>query len=224
VELLPARILVFCTPKGGAGKTTLAVNIAASLKGNVLLLDADPQRSALKWADAAPEDVPLPMVVMGYDGDKIHRQLKKVVDQFNYILVDTPPSALAISTVTRSALLAGDLALVPVIPSPLDIWEAANIARLLGEINEMRESSGVSALEGRLLINKLKARTTFGTEVKEALDKIEIPTLQTAIHEREAYKHAVLDGCSVHGVKGAGGKAASEEIRSLTAEIITIVG
>ena len=220
---MPAKIIVFCTPKGGAGKTTIAFNVAATLKGKVLLLDADPQRSTLKWADAAPEDAPLPMVVMGYTGEKIHREIKKAVDQYHYILVDTPPSALAVSTVTRSALLAADLAVVPVIPSPLDIWEAVGIAELLSEINEIREAGGVESLKARLLINRLKSRTTFGREIKEALDNIGVPVLKTAIHEREAHKHAVLDGCSIHQVKGAGGRAASDEIQRLTRELIRIV-
>ena len=220
---MPAKIIVFCTPKGGAGKTTIAINVAATLKGNVLLLDADPQQSALKWADAAPEDTPLPMAVMGYTGSKIHREIKKVVDSYEFILVDTPPSALAVSTVTRSALLGANLAIIPVIPSPLDIWEAAKIADLMSEINEIRESGEVDPLQARLLVNRLKSRTTFGTEIKDALKNIGVPVLKTVIHEREAHKHAALDGCSVHQVRGAGGKSASEEIQQLTKELSRIV-
>ena len=220
---MPAKIIVFCTPKGGAGKTTLALNVAATLKGRTLLLDADPQQSALKWADVAPEDAPLPMVTLGYNGEKIHREIKKVIEQYDTIIIDTPPSALAVSTVARSALLAADLAIIPVVPSPLDIREAMKIADLLAEINEIRESGGVRQLESRLLINKLKSRTTFGLEVRDALNSIGIPVLEIAIHEREAHKHAALDGCSVHQVKGAGGKAASEEIRNLTKAITGIV-
>lgn len=219
----PAKIIVFCTPKGGAGKTTLAFNVAATLPGKTLLLDADPQRSALKWADGAPEDAPLPMAVMAYTGDKIHREIRKVVQDYGFVLVDTPPSALATSTVTRSALLAADLAIVPVIPSPLDIWEAASIAELIAEINDIRGSGGVAPLAARLAVNRLKPRTTFGNDIREALEDIGIPTLKTAIHEREAYKHAVLDGTSVHGITGPGGRAAAAEIDKLTRELTRIV-
>ena len=220
---MSAKIIVFCTPKGGAGKTTLAVNVAATLKGKTLLLDADPQRSALKWADSAPEDTPLPMAVMAYTGEKIHREIKKVVVDYRFVLVDTPPSALATSTVTRSALLAADLAVVPVIPSPLDIWEAATIAELISEINDIRETGGVAPLVPRLAVNRLKPRTTFGREIREALDSIGIPVLKTAIHEREAHKHAAVDGCSVHQVRGAGGRAAATEIEQLARELSIIV-
>ena len=217
---MPARIIVFVTPKGGTGKTTLAVQIGASLKGRVLLLDADPQQSAQQWGEVAPDDSPLPMSIMGYTGNKIHREIKKVIEQFDYILVDCPPSALSLS-VSRSALLAGDIALIPVVPSPLDIWEATRISGFLDEVNEIREGGGVEPIQTRLVINKLKTGTTFGKEIKEALEGIGIPALKTAIREREAYKHAALYGTSVHNVPRA--KAASEEIIKLTAEIVRIV-
>ena len=220
---MPAKIIVFCTPKGGAGKTTLAFNLAATFKKKTLLIDADPQGSALKWADVAPEDSPLPMVVMAYTGDKIHREIQKQVAQYDIIIVDTPPSALAMAAVTRSALTAADLVVVPVIPSPLDIWEAVAISTLLEEINDLREASGVDPLVSRLLINKLKPRTTFGAEITDALDQVGIKILKTAVHEREAYKHAVLDGCSIHGVRGSGGKSASAEITELAREIQRII-
>jgi chromosome partitioning protein len=210
---------MFCTSKGGAGKTTLALNIAATLSGKVLLLDADPQQSAVKWADAAPEESPLPMAVMGYTGDKIHREIKKVMEEYQYIIVDTPPSALAVSTVTRSVLLAADLAIIPVIPSPLDIWKAVRIASLVMEINELRQAGQVKPLHARLLINRLKPRTSFGTEINDALKGIGVAVCATAVHEREAYKHAALDGTSVHHVRGAGGQAASADIKELAQEI-----
>ena len=134
---MAAKILVFCNQKGGPGKTTLAINVAAALaeRAQVLVIDADPQQSAVKWADAADQDSPLPMAVMGYYQEKVHQVIRKVVDQYDYILVDTPPSSVAVATITRNALIGADLAIVPVIPSPLDVWEAVSISELLTEIN-----------------------------------------------------------------------------------------
>ena len=222
---MPAKVLVFCNKKGGVGKSTLTINVGAALAQNsrVLVIDADPQQSATKWNDAAPEDNPLPMAVMGYPQEKVHQAIRKVVDQFDYILVDTPPSSLAVSTITRSALIGADLAIVPVIPSPLDIWEAVSISELLEEISEVRESGGVSPLKSRLLISRHKARTVLGGEVAAALTSLNIPVFETTIREREAYKHAVLDGCSVHKVRSEGGKQASIEIGQLTTEILEVL-
>jgi len=193
------------------------MNVGATLaeQAGVLVIDADPQQSAVKWHGAAPEGSPMPMAVMSYSQDKVHQAIRKVVDRYDYILVDTPPSSLAVSTITRSALIAADLVLVPVVPSPLDIWEAVSISELLHEINDLREAGSVEPLQARLLVSKFKPRTTLGAEVKEALGNVGVPVLGTVIHEREAYKHAVVDGCTVHTLKGGGdgAKAASEEIR-----------
>jgi chromosome partitioning protein len=220
-----AKIIVVCNKKGGPGKTTVILNLSASLagKGSVLVIDADPQQSAVKWADSAEEDDPLPMAVMGYTQEKVHQAIRKVIDQYDYILVDTPPSSLAVSTITRSALLVADLAVVPVIPSPLDIWEAVSIGVLLEEINDLREGNGVDPLQCRLLINKMKSGTSLGAEIEGALKNINIPVLSSVLHEREAYKHAALDGTSVHSVKTNGGRAASKEIAQLTKEIVKII-
>ena len=222
---MPAKVIVLCNKKGGVGKSTLAINIGAALskRGPVLVIDADPQQSATKWSDAAPEDSPLPMAVMGYPQEKVHHAIRRVVDQFDFILIDTPPSSLAVSTVTRSALLGADLALVPVIPSPLDIWEAVSISELLAEMNDIRETGGVDPLHGRLVVNRLKPRTTLGGDVAEALGQLDLPMLETSIHEREAYKHAVLDGCTVLDLKGSAGRAASDEIMGLTREVLGVL-
>lgn len=220
-----AKVIVVCNKKGGPGKTTICINIGATLaeKNSVLVIDADPQQSSLKWADTAEEDNPLPMAVMGYTQEKVHQAIRQQMENYDYILVDTPPSSLAVSTITRSALLVADLAVLPVIPSPLDIWETVSIGTLLSEINELREGNGVKALISRLLVNKLKAGTSLGEEIREALDEINVPTFKTTLHEREAYKHAALEGTSVHQIKTAGGRAASEEIRTLTKEVSRIV-
>jgi cellulose biosynthesis protein BcsQ len=62
-------------------------------------------------------------------------------------------------------------------------------------------------------------KTSFGAEINDALKGIGVVVCATAIHEREAYKHAALDGTSVHQVRGAGGLAASAEIKELAQEI-----
>jgi cellulose biosynthesis protein BcsQ len=86
--------IVFTNIKGGSGKTTLALNVAASLKGSILLLDCDPQHSVVKWVDSAEE--PLSMVCVGYDGENPHREIQKMEGQYDHIIVDTPPSGLAV--------------------------------------------------------------------------------------------------------------------------------
>jgi len=212
-----AKVWVFANIKGGSGKTSLAINVGASLEGKVLLMDSDPQQSALKWLDAAEE--PLHMVCVGYTQSNIHREIQKVQGDYEYILVDTPPSALAASVVNKSALLVADLCIIPVTPSPLDIRESLSMAELVQEINVLRESSGIEPLQARMVINKLRSGTTFGQEITEALEHVGIRVCHSTVHEREAHKHAALHGTSVHQVQTPGGRAARKDITQLTQEL-----
>lgn len=215
-------IWIFCNVKCGSGKTTLAVNMAASLKGRILLIDADPQQSALKWADSAPENQPLPMTVMGYSGKQIHREIQKVADQYDYVLVDTPPSGLAATSAVRSALLVADLAVVPVAPSPLDIRETLAMAEQIREISETRGDD--DPLQARLVVNRIRAGTLFGKEIEDALGEIGIPFCKTMVSEREAHKHAALEGVSVHQIHTPGGQKAAQDMLTLAKELIKCQG
>lgn len=105
--------------KGGVGKTTLAIHIshALVLKGSrVLLVDADPQGSARDWA-AARSNPPL-FPVVGLDRPTIHRDLPVLVKDFAHVVIDGPPR---VSDLARSAMIAADLVMVPIQPSPYDI-------------------------------------------------------------------------------------------------------
>jgi chromosome partitioning protein len=223
---MPAKIIVFCNVKGGPGKTTLAINVAATLaqKAKVAVVDADPQQSAVKYDSDALDGKSLPMPVVGYPEEKINRTLRKLIGDYDYIIVDTPPSSLAISNITRSALIPADLAVVPLVPSPMVIRETILMSALFEEINDLRESSGAAPLASRLLINRYDPRKTLNKQLPDALDNIPIEQMKTKVREREAFNHAALDGCSVHETRVSGWKEASEDILQLSDEIRKIVG
>lgn len=223
---MSAKIIVFCNVKGGPGKTTLAINVAATLiqQAKVAVVDADPQQSAVKYDSDAPDGKSLPMPVVGYPEEKINHTLRKLIEVYDYILVDTPPSGLAISGITRSALIPADLAVVPVIPSPMVIRETLLMSALFEEINELRETAGASPMESRLLVNRFDPRKALSKQIAEALQNIAIEQMQTKVRDREAFNHAALDGCSVHETRASGWKEASEDIQKLTNEICQIVG
>lgn len=223
---MAAKIIVFCNVKGGPGKTTLAVNVAATLaqKHKVAVIDADPQQSAVKYDSDAPDGQGLPMPVVGYPEEKINHTLRKLINDYDYIVVDTPPSSLAISNITKSALIPADLAIVPVVPSPLGIRETLPMSALFAEINELRESADAAPLESRLVINRYDPRKSLSQQLPAALKNIPVKLLRTKIRDREAYNHAALDGCSVHETRASGWDDASEDIQKLTEEIRKIIG
>ena len=215
----PAKIIALVNQKGGPGKTTLAMHLAGELArrgSRVMVADADPQATATRWAAAAPEDFPFPAAVGGLaaaDG-RLHRELRKFLDAFDYIVVDCPPSAD--SPVPQSALLVADLALVPVVPSPPDLWAGLAICETIDRVSAANE-----ALEARLVVNQRKPHTRLAESTTELLPRYGIPVLPTQIGDREAFRHAAAGGVTAADVPRAA--LAAAEIARFADDVLDVL-
>jgi chromosome partitioning protein len=131
-------IIAVLNQKGGVGKTTIAIHLAmafAQQSGTrVLLVDADPQGSALDWSAARTADPLFP--VIGLPKKTLHRELPTVAADYSHVLIDGPPR---VNEVARSAILASDVVLIPVQPSPYDVWAAKEIVDLLSDVTSYKE-------------------------------------------------------------------------------------
>jgi chromosome partitioning protein len=198
--------------KGGAGKTTLSVNLASGLNRRepTIVLDADPQRSVLQWH--AMSDAPGPEVVDAVDdlSDAVATRRQG----FGHTVIDCPPSVEAPQTLTALRLV--DVALIPVQPSPLDIWATVHIER---EVEAARERNpGLRAL---LVINQLEPRTRLSRMMRQALAELSIPAAETAVRRRMAFRMSVLEGRSVFDF-GSRGSDAGAEIQQLIEEVMAL--
>ena len=213
-----AKIITVANQKGGSGKTTVSMQLAGTLarrKHKVLVVDADPQGTATRWAASASDEDPFPASVVGLSAasGKVHREVKKFIDDYNYIIIDCPPAAD--SPVPQSALLIADIVLVPVIPSPLDMWAAVGIKQVIFSVTDLNET-----LQARLVLNQCQPRTTLAQETLEILPEFGIALTTTTIHQRQVYRQSAVFGQTVHGL---GNKAAIEEIEALTDEILSLI-
>lgn len=204
-------IIAFIGNKGGAGKTTLAINFVTTLnqQSPTSLLDADPQGSTLHWA-AMIDDENMPNV-FDATGDVI-QAVQQHRDQTEHLLIDCPPQLH--SEQTQSALQLCDIAVIPVLPSPLDLW--ATVAVNDAIIDARKANPDLKVL---LVINQLEPRTKLSRLVREAINELDTPVAETMLHRRVVYRASILEGKSVAQM-GRPGAIAADEINQLLAEVL----
>ena len=208
-----AKIIVITNQKGGCGKTTVTMNLAAYFSGKhkVLVVDGDPQSSAMSWADGADDNRPFPATMCSLASTtKPHNELKKYIEDYDYIFVDCPPSVS--SNFTDSVLLVADLVIVTVIPSPLDIKATPAIEHLIEKVKQINET-----LKSFILINMCQPNVSIGKDAIEALDSFETTKFETRLHLRTSYRQAALNGTSVLDSRD---EKAISEITRLSKEIL----
>jgi len=205
-------IIALVGNKGGAGKTTLAVNLAAGLarQDSVAVIDADPQGSALQWRAIAGDASAPPVAAAEAD---LQRQAITLLQDYRWVVIDCPPSVHAPQT--GAVLGFGDLALIPVQPSPMDLWANVHIEQSIEDAHKINPS-----LRTLLVINQLEPRTTLSRLVRDALSEIAFPVADTAVRRRAIYRASALQGKSVFDM-GRRGADATAEIDQLIQEVST---
>ena len=217
---MTAKIIAVCNQKGGSGKTTVSMQLAGTLarkKNKVLVVDADPQGTATRWAASASDENPFPASVIGLSAanEKVHREVKKFVGDYDFIVIDCPPAAD--SPVPQSALLIADLALVPIIPSPLDLWASVGIRKVIENVGDINET-----LKSRLVVNQCQPKTNLAKETLEILPEFGIMVCKNYLRQRTAYRQSAVFGQTVQDL-GSKATDAIAEIEALTEEILSIL-
>lgn len=203
------KVIAVLNQKGGSGKTTIATHLARALQlegADVLLVDSDPQGSARDWA-AVREDQPV--TVVGIDRPTIDRDLKNVARK-DFVVIDGAPQAADLAV---SAIKAADFILIPVQPSPYDIWATADLVELVKQRIEVTDGK----LQAAFIVSRAIKGTKIGAEVAEALEGYGLPVLASRITQRVSYPGTAAIGTTVLDAEPASDAAA--EVRSLAAEI-----
>ena len=217
---MTAKVITVFNQKGGCGKTTVAMSLAGAfgLRGySALVVDMDPQGTASRWSSAAPEERPFPASVMSLapmEG-KMHREVKNHIEKYDAIFIDCPPAMN--SAAPTSAMLVSDLALIPVVPSPADIW-AAESAKKLAEAAQANNED----LVARVVANMVQRSTSLARELMELLDEDkDFPLMKSSLGSRAAFREAQILGSTVLQVPRA--TAAIAEVEAMTDEVLALL-
>ena len=202
-------IISFVNQKGGVGKTTSAINVAASLKRRnykIGFIDADPQGSATQWHSVEDNTA---FEIMHHPEPISKGEINELSQDFDFLVIDAPP---AIGDITKSILAVTDLSIIPLSPSSLDIWSCKGTLEMVDEARQENPE-----LDVKLLINRKIPGTRVGREARDSLAVFDMDILDTEMCQRVAYIDAMTSGVSV--MQYAPSSKAANEVESLCDEI-----
>jgi chromosome partitioning protein len=210
---MAGHVVTIAQQKGGAGKTTLAIQLAVawSLAGlRVAVVDIDPQGSLTAWFGLRAQTLDDPgMTHMQINGWRTQKEVERLAREHDVVVVDSPPHA---ETEARIAVRVANLVVVPVQPSPMDLWAT-------------RPTLDMAKAEKRAVLvalNRVPPRAKLADRLTEAVAGLGVPMAETVIGNRVGFAGAMMDGLSLQETdRRAKG---SEEIAALAGEILARLG
>lgn len=213
---MSGRILTVAQQKGGSGKTTIAAHLAVALAERsgepVAVLDVDPQGSLGTWYEAREESFGADSTGLEFrtaSGWGARREARSLARSHGYVIVDTPPKT---DTDAKPAIDAADFVIVPIQPTPVDLWATSQTIDLAA-----REST-----PALLVMNRVPPRASLTGEMAEAIASSGYDALNARLGNRTVFASAMGKGNAV--TENAPSSKASQEVSQLIDELIARVG
>lgn len=206
-------IIAFVNQKGGVGKTTLALHVSNELARHgdrVTLIDADPQGSALDWAKVRSRgEYHRRFAVIALARETLHLEVPDIARANDHVVIDAPPRARALA---RSAVIAAERVLIPVQPSPFDLWASDEMVAAVQEAQMFKPR-----LRAAFVANRVIVGAVIGCALSRNLAKGAIPKLSSEVSQRIVFAESAASGRLVCELEPRG--QAAQEIEHLVQEI-----
>jgi chromosome partitioning protein len=209
---MTAKIITVAQQKGGAGKTTVAVHLAIAFLEQglrVAVVDIDPQESLVNWfRQRGPSASELGPNVKAAQGWRVESEVRALAREHDVIIIDSPPHA---ETEAKIAMRSADLVIVPLQPSPMDLWATGKTI----------EQVAAQGSRGLLVLNRVPARARIAEEMTKATRNMGAEIAHTSLGNRVAFAASLLAGKGV--TEAASSSRAAEETRALAQELLDAV-
>lgn len=217
-----SRVITVANSKGGAGKSLISMLIAEFLghqRLRVVVVDADPQATAARWATRAAEGMPFPATVVGmaHAQQKLPQMLKPLAADYDFLVIDTPPAVA--SPVTQAALLVADVCVLPLQPTAPDLWSTEALVGMINSARRTNDDLQVFAVANRVTRTKLCSAAL--SVLREDSD---LTVLDATLAHRSSYQEAPMLGSAPARMKGAQHRVAGAESEALVQEILSRMG
>jgi len=208
---MTATIITVAQQKGGAGKTTLAAHLAvaySAMEKRVAAVDIDPQQSLSRWYDVRRDwmdGTPAGVLVSAIEGWRARLEVQRAAADHDLVIIDSPPHA---ETEARIAIRAADLVVVPVQPSPMDLWATRPTL-------ELAAAEKTPAL---LIFNRVLPRANLTEAMEAEAERLGAKIARARLGNRVAFAAALAEGRAVGETQPRG--RAAQEIAALAKEIL----
>lgn len=215
---MAGKIFTVAQQKGGAGKTTLAAHLAVAWSEaghRVATLDIDPQGSLTRWYQAREAALGdrTGLTHVQITGWRTQREVERLAREFDLVVIDSPPHA---ETEARIAVRAAWMVIIPVQPSPMDLWATEPTLTLARQ----------EKVPAMLVLNRVPPRAKLADELVDRIRQLATPPdigiALTQLGNRTAYAGAMMEGRGA--TETAARTRAAEEIAELAAEIVRRAG
>ena len=201
--------------KGGVGKSTISQNLAVCFTHmgyKVAIIDTDTNASSVHWSGIRSEEMPA-ITVMGLtDNNALRKNIRAIEDDYDIIIIDGTPS---MSKLVSTIMVLGDIVLIPIRPSGFDIWATEKFLEKYEQAQALKED-----IKAYFVLNEFNPKVNLNSNIKEALEELEIQTLNSTLRHRIAYEEVCVMGMGVYEYRD---QKAKQEVTNLTNEVLDIL-